>query len=116
MFAGTRYLGEWQTRVTRMANQLAATGAALFVTDILQIATAGRTVQSNTSVLDALRPFVESGRVLLVAEATPETLRAMQRVPSFASGSSPRVTHPMRPDAGPWSPFALGRVSHGSKT
>jgi ATP-dependent Clp protease ATP-binding subunit ClpC len=85
MFAGTRYLGEWQTRVTQMANQLAATGAALFVTDILQIATAGRTVQSNTSVLDALRPFVESGRVLLVAEATPETLRAMQRVPSFAS-------------------------------
>jgi ATP-dependent Clp protease ATP-binding subunit ClpC len=83
LFAGTRWQGEWQTKVTRIADSVAELGAALFVTDVINFGNAGSTVQSDQTVLDALRPYVESGRLRLVAEATPEILRAMQRVQGF---------------------------------
>ena len=85
LLAGTRYIGEWQTKVTRIAAAAADAGAALYVSDAWNLSEVGHTSSSRSSILDAIRPYVESGRLRLVAEATPEILRAMQRVPGFVA-------------------------------
>ena len=89
MLAGTRYLGEWQTKVQDILN--AAMGrsgeppaSVLYVSDLWNLSTAGRTSNSDTNLLDAIRPFIEQGRVTVLGEATPEVLLQMQRVPHFA--------------------------------
>ncbi|MCB9779371.1 MAG: AAA family ATPase [Alphaproteobacteria bacterium] len=84
LMAGTRYLGEWQTKVRAVAEAAVRENAALFVPDAWNLPSAGRTSNSDTNVLDALRPYLEQGRLVLVAEATPAVLRQMERTPRFA--------------------------------
>lgn len=90
LLVGTRYIGEWQTKVTRVAESAARLDAVLYITDAWNLSHVGRTVNSSDSMLDALRPFLEAGRVQILAEASPETLRSMQRVPGFV-----RLFHPI---------------------
>lgn len=82
---GTRYLGEWQTKVSQLIEAAREHGAVLYLSDVHNIATVGKTSQDPSCLLDALRPSVEQGRVRLLGEATPEVLRVMQRVPGFVS-------------------------------
>jgi len=83
IMSGTKYIGEWQTKITRVADAAIAEGAALYVTDIWNLATMGRTSNDPSALIDVLRPLVESGRLQLVGEATPEALRAILEVPGF---------------------------------
>jgi ATP-dependent Clp protease ATP-binding subunit ClpA len=83
LLSGTRYIGEWQTKVTRVATAAAESSSVLYVTDAWNLPNCGRTAQNDNNMLDALRPFLESGRLMLLAEASPEILRSMQRVPGF---------------------------------
>ncbi len=85
MMIGTRYLGEWQTKVSRLIEAAHEDGAVIAISDVHNLATVGKTAQDPSCLLDALRPAVEHGRVTLLGEATPEVLRAMQRVPGFAA-------------------------------
>jgi ATP-dependent Clp protease ATP-binding subunit ClpA len=98
LLAGTRYIGEWQTKVTRVANAASELGAVLYVTDVWNLPQVGRTSTNDNNMLDALRPFLESGRLILAAEATPEALRSMQRVPGFMRLFHPIEIHPLPPD------------------
>src|SRR6185436_17720613 len=43
MLAGTRYIGEWQTKVTRIAEAAEKANGALYVTDAWNLAQAGHT-------------------------------------------------------------------------
>jgi ATP-dependent Clp protease ATP-binding subunit ClpA len=97
LLAGTRYIGEWQTKVTRIAAAAAEVGAVLYVTDVWNLPQVGRTSTNENNMLDALRPFLESGRLVIAGEATPETLRVMQRVSGFL-----RLFHPI--DIAPLAP------------
>lgn len=83
LLSGTRYIGEWQTKVTRVATAASELGAVLYVTDVWNLPQVGRTATNDNNMLDALRPLLESGRLLLAGEVTPEALRLMQRVPGF---------------------------------
>ena len=85
IMADTVYLGQWETKVTRIAEAAIQEQCALYFSDIVNLASAGRSNQNSTSVLDALRPYLEQGVLCLVGEATPEQLSAMQRLPSFAN-------------------------------
>ncbi len=83
LLSGTRYIGEWQTKVTRVANAAVSSKAILFVSDVWNLPRTGRTSSNDNNLLDALKPFLENKRLRLLAEATPEILRTMQRVPGF---------------------------------
>jgi ATP-dependent Clp protease ATP-binding subunit ClpC len=83
VLAGTRYLGEWQTKITRLVEAAHKAHTALLFSDIWNLGVAGRTAQNSTNMLDALRPHVDAGKVALVGEATPELFKLMQRVPGF---------------------------------
>ena len=80
----TKYIGEWQTKITKIAEAAATQGTVLYVTDVWNLATVGKTSNDPSCLLDALRPLVEAGRVSLLGEATPEVLRAIGRVAGFA--------------------------------
>ncbi|MCB9681652.1 MAG: AAA family ATPase [Alphaproteobacteria bacterium] len=83
LLAGTRYLGEWQTQLLRVLDAIERVGAVLHVTDLVQLATAGSTVQSGASMLDLVRPRLQSGRLTLLGEVSATTLQAMEREPRF---------------------------------
>jgi ATP-dependent Clp protease ATP-binding subunit ClpC len=81
LFRGTKYLGEWQTRVTTILRE--ASGATLVVSDIWNLLEQGRTAQSDTVVFDAMRGSVERGDVRLVGEVSKERLEHLRRHPDF---------------------------------
>jgi ATP-dependent Clp protease ATP-binding subunit ClpA len=85
LLAGTRYIGEWQWKVTAVAKGAIATKAVLYITDAWNLPRVGRTVQSGQNLFDALKPHLESGGLRMVAEATPEVLREMHHTPGFVS-------------------------------
>jgi ATP-dependent Clp protease ATP-binding subunit ClpC len=85
VMSGTKYLGEWETKVTAIAKDAVAAGAILFFTDAWNLPYAGRTSNSERNLLDALRPAIQGGQLVLLAEGPIEVLRHMERHPQFAS-------------------------------
>ncbi|MBX7190555.1 MAG: AAA family ATPase [Sandaracinaceae bacterium] len=83
LFRGTKYLGEWQTRVATLLRE--AAGATLAIPDVWNLLEQGRTVQSDTVVFDAMRSAVERGDVRLVGEVTKERLEHLRRSPDFVA-------------------------------
>ncbi len=80
---GTRYLGEWQSKATQMLRQAARQRIALYLVDPWHLPRAGATAQSTNNLLDLIRPFLESGEVVVLGEAPPQAMRLMEAVPGF---------------------------------
>jgi len=85
IMSGTKYLGEWQTRITQIAESCEQTGAILYITDVWNLPRVGRWSGGDENLFDALRPFLEGRRVLLIGEATSEVLPILQRERGFTS-------------------------------
>jgi ATP-dependent Clp protease ATP-binding subunit ClpC len=85
MIAGTKYIGEWQTKLTTVASAAEASGTVLYFTDVWNLATVGKTSSDPSAFVDALRPRLESGKLRIIGEATTEVLRAMSRAPGFVN-------------------------------
>ncbi len=98
MMVGTRYIGEWQTKVVRVAEAAEKQSAVLCFSDIWNLAHVGKTSNNKANLLDALRPFLQAGRVRLLGEVTAETLRKMERTPGFATLFTQVEVHPLPPE------------------
>jgi len=85
MMTGTKYIGEWETKIGAIFERAGLEDTVVYWTDVWNMASAGRSAQTTLTMLDALRPRLESKEVRILAEATPEILRTMSRVPQFAS-------------------------------
>ena len=85
MMSGTKYLGEWQSKVTAIAKRATDHQTILYFSDVWNLPKTGRTAQSDSNLLDALRPHITGKGLTLLAEASPETLRIMERNPGFVS-------------------------------
>jgi len=85
LLAGTKYLGEWQTRLRDLVDVAKGTQRLLlYVTDINNLLGAGTTAKSEENIGDFLAPHVESGALTLVAKCTPEELaRGIEQRPAF---------------------------------
>jgi ATP-dependent Clp protease ATP-binding subunit ClpC len=81
----TMYLGQWQTKVETLLEELRRKNAILYVADVWNLATAGTTVHDASTVLDAMKPHIETGHVRLIGEAVPEILSRMLVVPGFVA-------------------------------
>jgi ATP-dependent Clp protease ATP-binding subunit ClpC len=86
VLSGTRYLGEWQTRLKELQDALRAPHrAAWYVPDINRLVDAGSTVHSDESFSSMLSPAVERGELVLIGESTPEAFRrGLDRHPAFS--------------------------------
>jgi ATP-dependent Clp protease ATP-binding subunit ClpC len=85
MMSGTRYLGEWQSKATAIAKAATAEGTVLFFTDAWNLPKTGRTAQNDNNLLDALRPHLTSQKITLLAEASPDMVRLMERQKGFVA-------------------------------
>jgi len=95
VMAGTRFLGEWQTKVTRILEAAVKEGAVLFFTDIWNLVTVGKTSNDPSALIDVVAPFVEDGRVRLLGEASAEMLQVLGRSPRLAGLLRPVAVAPL---------------------
>ncbi|MBI5362479.1 MAG: AAA family ATPase [Planctomycetes bacterium] len=76
LLAGTKYLGEWQTRVRDLVAQARAPRkVVLYVPNAHELAMGGRAEDSELNMASMLAPELESGSIALLGESTPEGFR-----------------------------------------
>ena len=71
--AGTKYLGEWETKVRDLVEAIKKPRrVVLYVPNLCDLSAAGKWSKSDMNVASALAPYLEEGTVLLVGESAPE--------------------------------------------
>jgi ATP-dependent Clp protease ATP-binding subunit ClpC len=86
LIAGSKYLGEWEARLTNVVAEVRRKRHILFVEDIGDLVDAGRTEGSQSNIAEFLRPYLQTGDVIMIGESTPERLRySERRGPGFVS-------------------------------
>lgn len=81
--ANARYLGEWQENVEVLIDELNMADGVLWVVDITQLLQAGGD-GAEDSIAAFMIPFLQSGKLQIVGEATPNQLESMRRLlPGF---------------------------------
>jgi ATP-dependent Clp protease ATP-binding subunit ClpC len=94
LIAGATYTGMWQDRVRNLIAQARRTRAVVVMGDPVGIIDAGRWSRSDNNFSRYLRPYVESGEITIVCEATPDQLAAaLKQEPSFV-GAFHRIDVP----------------------
>jgi ATP-dependent Clp protease ATP-binding subunit ClpC len=75
--SGTKYLGEWETRVLRQVARSRRPAQVIWhVPDLHLLHTVGQADKSESNVASLLAPFLGSGDLCLIGEANPEAFAA----------------------------------------
>lgn len=86
ILAGCQYIGQWQEKLSDIVREVRKKRIILFVEDIAALSEAGRHAKGDDNLADFLKPFVQTGDVVLIGAATPERLRrAEQLTPGFVA-------------------------------
>jgi ATP-dependent Clp protease ATP-binding subunit ClpC len=85
IMSGTKWIGEWQSKLTNLLRESAQGNVILNVVDIWNLATAGTTSSSKECFLDAMRPQFADGTLQVISEVSADQLQEMSRIPKFAS-------------------------------
>lgn len=83
--AGTKYLGEWETKVRDLVEAVKKPRrVAIYVPNLADLSAAGTWSRSDMSVATALAPYIEEGSVLVLGESAPEEFeRGIGRISSL---------------------------------
>jgi ATP-dependent Clp protease ATP-binding subunit ClpC len=83
--SGTRYLGEWETKVKEVIEAVKKPRrVVIYVPNLSDLSAAGTWSRSNSSVATAFAPYLEDGSVLMLGESAPEEFeRGIGRTPSL---------------------------------
>lgn len=83
LIAGMRYLGQWQERCEAVIEELSRIGGVLCLESLIDLVRIGGS-NPSASVGAFLLPYLQTGQLRLVAEATPAELDACRRLlPGF---------------------------------
>lgn len=85
LLVGTRFLGEWQTRVRELL-EITSNNPRLvvYITDVNNLLGAGTTAHSEENIADFLAPYIQQGSLVLIGECTGEELRrGIEQRPAF---------------------------------
>jgi ATP-dependent Clp protease ATP-binding subunit ClpC len=84
--SGTKYLGEWETKVNNLVEAIKKPRRViLYVPNLSDLSAAGTWSKSDSSVATALAPYLEEGAVLLLGESAPQEFeRGLGANPSLA--------------------------------
>lgn len=86
LLAGCMFLGQWQEKLNDLVREVRKKRHILFVEDLAALSESGRHSKSDDNMADFLKPYIQSGDVVLIGETTPERLRrAEQLVPGFVA-------------------------------
>ena len=82
---GAVYLGEWQTRVTNMAESASVENKIIvYINDIQNLKGAGASSKSDENMADALSTYLQRGEMILVGECTPSGfVKGIESTPSL---------------------------------
>ncbi len=79
LIAGMQYLGQWQQRLEAVVAELADIEGVLVIDNLLDLVSVGGT-EPRDSLAAFLIPYIRSGSLRLVSEATPSELDACRRL------------------------------------
>ena len=96
LLSGTKYLGEWESKVTAILESAAKAKCVLYFSDVWNLATAGISSGSKTNAWDVMRPYVEQNKIIVLGEITARQLRDMTRHSGFVNAFEP-IEVPMLP-------------------
>jgi ATP-dependent Clp protease ATP-binding subunit ClpC len=85
ILSGTRYIGDWQTKLTRLMTEAEDTRTVINIVDVWNLASVGQTTTSTNNLLDAMRPWLTAGRLRVMSEITPEQLTEISQSANFVS-------------------------------
>ena len=85
ILVGTLYLGEWQTKLQKLIDNVRRPRKVLlYVPDVHQLLSIGVTSKSDVNATTLLSPYLENGEVAILGESTPDGFRAgLAGAPSF---------------------------------
>jgi ATP-dependent Clp protease ATP-binding subunit ClpA/protein subunit release factor A len=85
LISETKYLGEWQSKLTSVVRDLVAEEfAVLYLTDVWNLTSVGRSESTDETMADLLKDYIESGRIAVLGEVTKAQVAAyLDRMPSF---------------------------------
>jgi ATP-dependent Clp protease ATP-binding subunit ClpC len=83
--SGTKYLGEWETKVRDLIQAISKPRRILlYVPKLSDLSAAGVWSKSDSSVATALAPYLDDGSVVVLGESTPEEFeRGLGKIPSL---------------------------------
>ena len=84
VLAGTRYLGDWQTKLQNLIKKAKKRKAVLYVTDIWNLSSVGASSSDKSNLLDFLLPHMENGSLVLAGELLPAQLQELNKQPGMA--------------------------------
>lgn len=71
--AGTKYVGEWETKLRELVEAVRRPRKILvYIPNLADLASMGRWAKSDANVASALAPYLEEGSLLVLGESTPE--------------------------------------------
>ncbi|MEM7473618.1 MAG: AAA family ATPase [Planctomycetota bacterium] len=98
LIAGMRYLGQWQQRLEELIAQLADLQGVLIIENLLDLVSVGGS-EPRDSMGAFLIPYLRSGSLVMISEATPAELDACRRLLPELVDLIPRVdVKPMEPE------------------
>ena len=98
VLAGQKYMGELQGRVHEIVAQTADRNSVWVMPAFEDALWAGQHTHSERGLLDAMRPFIETGQLVVVGELEPANLRVARSAAAARDLSvrdaSTRAAHP----------------------
>ena len=87
LMTGTRYIGEWETRITELMRAVRRPRKVLlYVPNVEELAMAGTHSKSDMNMAAALAPDIENGSVAILGESSVEGFRrGLAKVPALRS-------------------------------
>lgn len=78
LISGMVYVGQWESRLLAILKHAEEKDLILIFDDLLGLFSAGISRDSNLSVADVLKPYLQRGQVRVLAEATQESLSILR--------------------------------------
>lgn len=101
MISETKYLGEWQSKANTLVRELESiSDSVLYVTDIWNLTSVGRSESTHETMADLLKEFIESHRISLIGEATKAQIASfLDQMPSFRNLFVQLRVEPLPPES-----------------
>ncbi|MHA3772110.1 AAA family ATPase [Verrucomicrobiota bacterium sgz303538] len=87
LIAGQSGFGQWQERCRDLCREAAKTKALLHLGNLTELMEVGQHSANTQSIASFLRPWIERGEVLAIAECTPEQLATIERRDPHLAGA-----------------------------